>query len=682
MAVSTAADGTPIDDWIEIHANGRVTVKTGKVELGTGLLTALAQIAAEELDVAVEHVDVVGPWTGRSPDEGYTVGSRSVKEGGAAIRRAAAEARQVLLELAAADLGDALSVDGGVVTGPGGRRTYAELLGGRPFNRTITGHAPLKRPESYRVVGTAVQRPDIARKAYGLGGFVTDVRVDGMVHARVVRPRTFGARLVDVDTSALPEGVTVVRRNDFLAVVADREDVALAARAAIRPIWTGGHPVPPLGELFDWMRRQVTDDQDLVTWSPSGDQVTGASPAEGMIVRDYHWPFQAHASLAPSCAVADVSPNGATIYTAAQGVYPLRRALAPLLGLPQASIEVIHREGSGCYGHNGADDAAADAAVISQELGRPVRVQWTRFDELVWARKGPAMTTRMSADLGRDGRIARWSADIWTPTHGGRPSTPQQLIAGRLRDCVPEPDNTGYIGGDRNARVDYGIAAQRVTMHWLRRPALPGSALRGLGATGNTFANECFMDELAVLAGVDPVEFRRRHLSDPRALAVIDAVAEASGWSGPLPPGRGRGFAYARYDSTGAYLATVAEVSIVDNAVRVERLWVAHDCGLIVNPDGLRNQIEGNLIQSLSRALIEQVRWDSGGLLCIDWDSYPILRFSQIPPLDVILIDRPDQPSVGAGEPATIATAPAVANAIAAATGVRLRQAPLGVPLR
>lgn len=668
MAVSTAADGTPIDDWIEIHANGRVTVKTGKVELGTGLMTALAQIAADELDVAVDDIDVVGPWTGRSPDEGYTAGSRSISQGGAAIRRAAAEARQALLELASADLGGPLTVTGGVISGPGGSRTYAELLGGKSFSGTVTGRAPLKRPESYDVVGTSVRRNDIARKAQGRGGFVTDVRVDGMVHARVVRPRTFGAHLVEVDVSALPEGVTLVRRNDFLAVVGDREEVALAARDAIRPLWTDGDPVPAMDELFDWMRRQVTLDEDLVG---------GAPPGEGAIVRDYHWPFQAHASLAPSCAVADVRPDGATVYTAAQGVYPLRRALAPLLGLPAAAIEVIHREGSGCYGHNGADDAAADAAVISQELGRPVRVQWTRFDELVWARKGPAMTTRMSADLGPDGRIARWSADIWTPTHGNRPTRPEQLIACRLRDRIPEPESTTFIGGGRNALVDYDIAAQRVTMRWLRRPALPGSALRGLGATANTFANECFMDELAGLAGADPVEFRRRHLSDPRALAVIDAVAGASGWGGSLPPGRGRGVAYGRYDGTGAYLATVAEVSIVDRAIQVERLWIAHDCGLIVNPDGLRNQIEGNLIQSLSRALIEQVRWDSGGLLCTDWDSYPILRFTQIPPLEVILIDRPDQPSVGAGEPATIATAPAIANAITAATGVRPRQVPL-----
>ncbi len=671
--MSTAADGTPIDDWIEIHADGRVTVKTGKVELGTGLMTALAQIAAEELDVAVQDVDVVGPSTGRSPDEGYTAGSRSIKEGGAAIRRAAAEARQVLLELAAGTLGNALSVTGGVVTGPGGSASYADLLGGKPFNRTISGRAPLKHPESYQVVGTAVRRPDIARKTHGLGGFVTDERVEGMVHARVVRPRIFGARLADVDTSALPEGVTMVRRNDFLAVVADREEVALAAWAAIDPTWTGGDPGPAMGELFGWMRGQVTEDQDLVT----------GPPGEGAIVRDYHWPFQAHASLAPSCAVADVRPDGATVYTAAQGVYPLQRALALLLSLPQDSVEVIHREGSGCYGHNGADDAAADAAVISQELGRPVRVQWTRFDELVWARKGPAMTTRMSADLTADGRIARWSADIWTPTHGGRPAKPEQLIAGRLRDGIAEPESTVFIGGGRNAPVDYDIGAQRVTMHWLRRPALPGSALRGLGATANTFANECFMDELAGLAGVDPVEFRRRHLRDPRALAVIDAVAQACGWGGSsLPPGTGRGLAYGRYDGTGAYVATVAQVSVVDDALRVERLWTAHDCGLIVNPDGLCNQIEGNLIQSLSRALLEQVRWDEGGLLCTGWDSYPILRFTQIPPIEVILVNRPDEPSVGAGEPATIVTAPAVANAIAAATGARPRQVPLGYRLR
>lgn len=664
----TAADGTPIDDWIEIHPSGRITVKTGKVELGTGLMTALAQIAAEELDVPVERIDVVSGRTGVTPDEGYTSGSRSIKESGAAIRRAAAEARAVLLELAAAELGDDLTVTDGVVSGNGQSRTYAELLGGKRFNRTVTGRAPLKDHRTYRVVGTPVPRIDIPRKVRGVNGFVTDVRLDGMLHARVVRPRQLGARLLDVDTSELPDGVTVVRRNDFLAVVAEREDIAHAARQKIRATWSEGRPPPPMSTVHQWMRQQPTDDQILVDAEGTGD---------GDVVRDYHWPFQAHASIGPSCAVADVRPDRAVVYAAAQGVYPLRRGLAQLLGRPEDTIEVIHRDGSGCYGHNGADDVAADAALISQEVGRPVRVMWTRFDELVWARKGPATTARIRAGLGPDGRIRTWESDIWTSTHGGRARTPDRFVAGFMREGIDEPDDTRYVGGERNGRVDYAIPAQKVTMHWLRRPAIPGSSLRALGATANTFANESMMDELAEIAGVDPVEFRRRHLTDPRALAVIDAVAEASGWGSALPPGRGRGIAYARYENTGAYLAAVAEVSVVERSVRVERFWIAHDCGLIVNPDGLRNQIEGNVIQSLSRALIEEVRWDDGGLLCTSWESYPILRFSDIPPIEVILLDRPDQPSVGAGEPATITTAPAIANAIAAATGIRLRQVPL-----
>jgi nicotinate dehydrogenase subunit B len=665
---STAADGTSIDDWIEIHSNGRVTIKTGKVELGTGLMTALAQIAAEELDVAVERIDVVSGRTGGTPDEGYTSGSKSIRDGGAAIRRAAAEARAVLLELAAAELGEDLTVEDGVVSGNGQHRTYAELLGGRPFNRTVTGQAPLKDPRRYRVVGAPVHRLDIPRKVRGAHEFVTNVRVAGMLHARVVRPRQVGAHLLDVDTSGLPAGVTVVRRNDFLAVVAEREDLAYAGLQAIKATWSEGRPRPEMSQLYSWMRAQPTDDQVLLD---------AAGTEAGDVVRDYHWPFQAHGSVGPSCAVADVRPDGVTVYAAAQGVYPLRRGLAQLLGRDEETIEVIHRDGSGCYGHNGADDVAADAALISQELGRPVRVMWTRFDELVWARKGPATTTRIRAGLGPDGRIATWEADVWTSTHGGRARTPDRFIAGFQRDGIDEPDDLRYLGGERNGWVDYEIPAQKVTMRWLRRPAIPGSSLRALGATANTFANESMMDELAALAGVDPVEFRRRHLTDPRALAVIDAVAEASGWGSPLAEGRGRGIAYARYENTGAYLAAVAEVSVQGRAARVERFWIAHDCGLIVNPDGLRNQVEGNVIQSLSRALIEEVSWDAGGLLCTSWEAYPILRFPDIPPIEVILIDRPDQPSVGAGEPGTITTAPAIANAIAAATGIRLRQVPL-----
>lgn len=663
-----------IDDWIDVLPSGRVVVRTGKVELGTGVAIAMVQIAAEELDVPVASVDLDRVRTGTSPDEGYTAGSRSIRDGGTALRRVAAEARWVLLGTAGRLLGAEpalLRVRDGVVTAPDGRTCrYADLVGDSPLHTLVTGTAPLKSPDEYRIVGTAVQRTDIPLKVVGQGGFVTDVRLPGMVHARVVRPPELGAHLVDVDESGLPAGASIVREGDFLAVVAEREDVAIKAAEALVVTWTPGVPPPTASELHDWMRHQTTDEA-LLRSDP-------VPPGEGPVSRaEYHWPFQAHASIGPSCAVADIRAHEATIHAAAQGVYPLQAGLAALLGLDVDHVAVVHHEGSGCYGHNGADDVAADAAVVSQLVGRPVRVQWSRADELVWARKGPAMVVDLAADVNKSGEIRYWTSHVWTPTHGGRARTPDRFVAGFLREGKVEPDDVRYVGGDRNAVVDYTVA-QHVEMHWLRRPALPSSSLRALGATAATFANESFIDELAAAAGVDPVAYRRRHLDDLRSLAVLDAVVEAAGWGDSLPAGRGRGIAFARYENTGAYLAAVAEVSVdVDSGVvQVEHVWISHDCGLIVNPDGLRNQVVGNVIQSLSRAMKEEVRWDGAGITTRDWETYPIIRFSELPPIDVILIDRPDEPAVGAGEPATVTTAPAIANAIAAATGARLRAAP------
>lgn len=680
--VRTAAGGGSIDDWIAIAADGRVTVRTGKVEIGTGLMTALGQIAAEELDVAMATVEVVAGQTDRTPDEGYTAGSRSIREGGAAVRRAAAEARAVLLDLAAARWGvtvGELSVRDGVVTGPTAAVSYAELIGGRMFDAPITGRAPLKAVADYRVVGQSVPRLDIPAKVWAGPNFVTDVRLPGMLHARMIRPRWFDCALLAVDDTALPEGATVVRLGDLLAVVAEREAVAVAAARALRVEWSAGRTAVSMDKLYEWMLDQETVDRPLRTAAhPLPDSASAGSAAtEGIVTARYEWPFQAHASIGPACAVADVRPDSTTIYAAAQGVYQLRSGLGVLLGVDPATIDVIHREGTGCYGHNGADDVAADAALLSQHLGAPVRVQWSREDEFVWARKGPATVVRMAATLDPAGTIGSWRGDFYTSTHGGRAKSAERFVAGHLRAGVPAPDDVNFVGGDRNGPVDYEID-QQVTMRWLPRPAIPGSSLRALGSTANTFANESFVDELALAAGADPAEFRLRHLTDPRARVVIQAVLDAAGWGEPLPAGTGRGLAFARYENHAAYLAAVAQVRVdpATGTLTVQRYVISHDCGLVVNPDGLRNQVEGNVLQSLSRTLGEEIRWDETGLITVDWETYPILRFDAVPEVEVIVIDRPGEEPYGAGEPGTILTAPAIANAVAAATGARLRQVP------
>jgi nicotinate dehydrogenase subunit B len=410
----------------------------------------------------------------------------------------------------------------------------------------------------------------------------------------------------------------------------------------------------------------------------TGDAAAALGAAGRRLQAVYTQPFQAHASIGPSCGVADIRPDGGTIWSSTQGPYPLLDALADLLELPLESLRVVYAEGSGSYGHNGADDAAADAALLSRELGRPIRVQWSRRDEFLWEPYAPAMVMDMAGALDADGNLAAWTHDVWSPNHGNRPRRGSHLLAGQLAYGLVPPPVEWFGGGDFNAAVEYVIPNQLVTAHWL--PSLPfrTSAMRTLGSTANVFANEAFMDELAAAAGVDPLEFRLGHLEDDRAREVLNAAARAAGWGADLPAGTGMGLAFAHYDNDAAYVATVARVQVdpASGQVRVSHLTTSLDCGLIVNPDGLSNQAEGNLIQSLSRALHEQITYDSHTVTSADWDSYPILKFSEVPDIEVVLINRPDQPIVGAGEPTTVCTAPAVANAIFAACGARLRDIP------
>lgn len=674
------AQANQVDDWIAIQPDGTVTVFSGKVELGTGVKTALAQIVAEELDVPFERVQMVMGDTALTPDEGYTAGSTTIQVGGFALRQASAEARQALLEMASDRLDaaiDELTVRDGVIRvshHPDRTITYAELLGGKKFQRRITLKAPLKRPEEYRIVGQPIPRVDLPRKISGAASFIHDVRLPGMLHARVVRPPSPGAKLVSIDEGSVP-GVRVVHLGNFVGVVAEREEQAVRAAQQLKVTWRETAHWPKQADLYIYIRSQPATDNVLVE---EGKVDAAFKRAATRLTATYAQPFQAHASIGPSCAVADVQAERAVIWSNSQGVHPLRGAIAELLKMPPEQVQIIHTEGAGSYGHNGSDDAAADAAILSQAVGQPVRVQWSRRDEFTWEPYAPAMVMEVSGGLDRQGQVIAWEYEVWTPSHTNRPRGKNQLLAGQLiyggRSSRPQ----WFGGGDRNAPTNYDFANQRVVAHWLAGLPLRISSMRTLGGAANTFANESFMDELAAAARIDPLEFRLRHLTDPRAVAVLQAAAQQAGWGTPLPAGVGRGLAFAQYENEVAYVATVAQVHVdaLSGATRVQRIVTAHDCGLIINPDGLRNQIEGNVLQSLSRALYEEVTFDASHITSVDWDTYPILKFSDVPDVDVVLINHPDQRAVGAGEPATITTAPAIANAIFHATGARIRQIP------
>ena len=641
------ASRTNLDDWIAIDPDGTVVAYSGKVETGTGVRTALAQIVAEELDVPLERVRLVMGDTGRAPDEGYTAGSMTVRMGGGQLRKAAAEARLALLERAAERLGvpsdqlDQLEMRDAVVSvrgAPDRLVGYGELQGGRPFARQISGTAPFKPADAYQLVGTSARRVDLMGKFTGAPSFVQDLRLPNMLHGRVVRARRPGARVLTVDERAMRDA-RVIRLGNFIGVVAEREEQAIRASGQLLVTWEETADLPPMESLYAWMRAQATSEEVITEVGDVEGAMRGAAKRVHAV---YEQPFQAHASIGPSCSVAEVRDGSLTVWASSGGVYPLRGALADLLGLPPEQIRVIHLEGAGAYGQNGSEDVAADAALLARETGRPVRVQWSRRDEFIGEPKAAPMVMEVSAGLDDDGRIVAWRYDVWSPTHTNRPRTALGLLAGREVREHMSPAGAVFFGGARNAPTNYTLSDQRILMHGITDPPLRTSSMRSLGGAGNTFANESFMDELAHAAEADPLAFRLRHLADPRARDVLDAAAQASGWGEALPTGEGRGMSFARYENDEAYVATVAHVAVDEatGAVRVRRMVVAHDCGLIVNPDGVRNQVEGNVVQALSRALKEEVRFDAGGQTTVDWESYPILTFSEVPDLEI----RADQP--------------------------------------
>lgn len=680
-----------LDDWLAIEPDGSITAFSGKVELGTGVRTALTQIVAEELDVPLERIHMIMGDTARTPDEGYTAGSMTISGSGTALRRAAAEARHTMLEMAAERLGvsvDELFIQDGmisVIRHPKHSVTYAELMGGRLFNLQVKGQALQKSPTTYRIVGTSTPREDLPRKVTGQPSFIQDVQIPGMLHARLVRPPSPAAKLLGMDENSvkdIPGLIQVVQRGNFIGVVAAREEQAIRAAKQLKVRWQETALYPQMQNLFTTLRGQPTQDTVLVE---HGNFEKAFADAAQQIHATYYQPYHAHASIGPSCAVAEVNGDQVTVWASTPGPYPLSGALAQLLDLPPENVHLIHVEGAGSYGQNGSDDAAADAVILAQAVGRPVRVQWTRKDEFVWEPKSPAMVMEVHGGLDAQGNVVAWDYHVWSPSHVARARFAGQLVTAQLLSGQPAPHSRFSFGAERNAPTNYAFPTQHVTVHYVPDSFLRASSFRSLGGSENTFANESFIDELAAAAGVDPLEYRLRYMADPRERAVLNAAAEKAGWVPHASPhitetelAEGRGVAFARYENDQAIVACIAEVQVEQNTgvVRVRRVIVAHDCGLIINPDGVKNQIEGNVIQSLSRALKEEVQFDELRITSIDWKTYPILNFSEVPDIEIVLLNRPDQPAVGAGEPSTVTTAAAVANAIFDATGVRLRQIP------
>ena len=680
-----------LDGWIRVAADGNITVFTGKAELGQGIRTALLQVAAEELVVAPARITMVGPDTERTANEGYTAGSHSMQDSGTAIRHAAAQVRALLLARAAQRLSaapESLSLADGVVSGRGQRLTYAALVGdAMMLHVEAAQQVALREPKSHTWVGKPMPRTDIPAKVSGGAAYVQDLRLPGMVHARIVRPPSAGSTLRQLDTASVEamRGVLrVVRDGRFVGVIAQREYQAVLAQRALAAAaqWDdGAATLPPSNELYASLRKASA--QDFVIRNEGDADASGAQT----LAADYQRPYQMHASIGPSCSVARLVDGKMTVWTHTQGVFPLRKALAELLGLPPERVHCIHVEGSGCYGHNGADDVAADAALLARALpGRPVRVQWMREDEHGAEPLGPPMSTHAEAALDANGMIRSWRYEVWSNTHSSRPGSAGDLLAGSclaqpFAPSPPKPIPQPEGGGDRNAIPLYTLMNARVTHHFLPAMPLRVSALRSLGAYMNVFSIESFMDELARAANADPVAFRRRHMVDPRALEVMRVAAERFGWDAwRRTPMRGRGFAFARYKNLAAYAAIACEVEVRRDTgeLVIRHVIAAVDSGEAVNPDGIRNQIEGGIVQSASWTTLEEASFERDRVTAHDWGGYPILRFPQVPRrVEVHIVDRPGQPFLGTGEAAQGPAAAAIANAVADATGVRMRALPI-----
>jgi CO/xanthine dehydrogenase Mo-binding subunit len=685
---SLAANPT-LSSWLQVSAEGHVVLSPGKVEIGQGIVTALAQIAADELDIDIGRIRMVRATTAGSPNEGVTSGSLSVQQSGRAVRHVCAEVRQIFLAAAADRLGvgtDALDISDGEISGPGNVRTsYWELAGEISLDRAATSGVMPKLATRRALAGNSVQRVDIPDKVFAHLRFIHDSAQPGMLHGRVLRSQTPAATLLELRED-VAHGVTglvaIVRDGNFAGVVSETENGAEAALKALRKgaVWSAGEALPDEYELADWLKSQPVESTNI-------DRKTAPHSAESKrtLRRQYTRPYIAHGSIAPSCAMAQWKGDRVHVWTHSQGVYLLRTDLALVLKLPAENIVVEHMEGAGCYGHNGADDVALDAVLLAKAAGgRPVRVQWSREDEMTHAPFGAAMAIEIEADLDAQDEIVGWRHGIWGNGHVARPgraALPALLAGTEIANPFPRtvatnpPQATGG-GADRNSVPLYDFPSWQIDCHRLLTMPIRTSALRTLGAQGNVFAIESFLDELAAERGEDPVAFRLRHLSDQRARDVIQSAARRADWKPRKQAGVGYGIGFARYKNTGAYCAVVAEIEGAED-IHVRKLTIAVDVGEAINPDGVINQIEGGAIQATSWTLKEQVRFDRQRVTSGMWSSYPILRFSEVPEVQVEVIARPDIDPVGAGEAAHGPTTAAIANAVFDCLDVRVRDLPI-----
>jgi nicotinate dehydrogenase subunit B len=699
------ADPTQLDSWLAVAPDGTITVFSGKVDLGTGVETALAQIVAEELDVPFNRVHMIGLDTTKAINQGTTAGSRTIELGGPQLRQAAAAARQELFKLAAKDLAapvEKLTVAEGVITDGTKKVSYGQLIGGKKFNVKITATgtglnmkvAPevrAKDVKDYRIVGTSQKRIDLPPKLTGEFTYANDVRIPEMLHGRVVRPPTITAKPASIDESSvknIPGLVKVIQEGSFVGVVCATEWAAIKAARALKVTWSQPATKMPANyeEVFSYIKNTKSL-RDQVTLD-KGNSESALAQATKNYEATYRWPFQLHGMMGPPCAVADVKKEQVTIYTGTQGSFSTRDAIAELLGLPQKSVRVLYREASGSYGRMGADDVAEDAALMSRAVGKPVRVQWMRQDEHGWEPKGPAQLDIARAGVNSEGRIIAWDfADRGFPltASSGRGL---RLLASRqigMKPTFEGASNGTRGGGEMYAFENQKCAAPLIAWQQADETPLRTGYLRAPGDIARSFASESFIDEIAADLKVDPAQFRMRYLgANKRGADALMAVVKQAKWqerSSPAPlssdsKARGRGVAISNRAETICGAVAEVEVDKSSGKVAVKRFVLSHDCGLIINPDGLKNQIEGNIVQGVSRALMEEVKFDSSGITTLDWQSYPVIRFPEVPDIEIVLINRPEMPALGGGEPSSAPIAAAIANAIFDAVGVRLREAP------
>jgi len=690
LATRSTLDVNEVDGYFSIHADGRITLYCGKVDLGQGIRIAIPQMAAEELGIDVAKIQMIDGDTALTPDQGPTAGSSGIMRGGVQIRQAAATARQALIAVAATQMNvpiDSLDAIDGEVRPIGGGKgiAFQNLIGNQQFKLKIDSKAKLRNPNTYRYVGKGLPRPDVPAKVMGTHVYMQDFSLPGMLHARVIRPQSVGSRIISVDESSIKRigKARIVRIEDFLAVVAEDEWDAQRASVALKVQWSLEKNLLGHAGVKDWLRKGPFESTQTIM--KKGDVQQGLSQSTQKIQASYYWPVQSHASMGPSCAVADLSDGQqAVVWSASQATHRLRGIIARLMAIPNDKVRVIYLDGAGCYGMNGHDDASLDAALISKAIGKPVRVQWTRQDENIWDPKGPPQLIDIEGGVSADGKIAAWKTVMFIPKATAQ--LPNIPLLGPQSAGIKQlmGISTGLIS--QNGNPPYSTPHVEVSANWHKDAPLRPSNIRAPGKIANCFAVESFTDELSHLAGVDPLEFRLQGISDARGIEIIQRTAKLIGWKKRNTPVtkrsgtqlKGRGMAYMHYKGNETYVGVAMDVVVntQTGVIQVKRLACAHDCGLIINPDGTQAQVEGNLLQTLSRTLHEEVKFDKSQVTSSNWATYPILTFPQVPEILIDLIDRPFEPPLGAGEAAATPIPAALANAVFDACGVRMRTAP------